>query len=450
MIASVGGSGVATCKAVPLAAGHPVAVASSRGGNAARRRRIQACSRSSAAQQPRSNRGAAVAAAAQPPNIDLDALLGELETPEIDADLATLQAEQGAVFDDAGVVVHYKNDSRAMHALEHTAVVADRSHCGRLRLSGEGRLAFLHGQSTADIQALQPGSGCDTVFVTAQARTLDLATVLAQGSGLLVLVSPGMKQQLAERLDKYIFPGDQVQLADVSAKTCMFSLLGPQADAVMQQLQAAGICGAPYGTHTLLSYQGKPVIVMAGGGLPGPGYTFIVDESVATDVWRALTSQEGVHNLNAVKQQLWGLDMEAPCVVGDAVAAPDGTKLGRVTSYIDTPSGQHRALAYLKCKVQGQQLDLEGLRVTVNGARGTVVAAPFLSRAFPEQQAAEAAGGATGGSGGAAASGPSDAELAAQRAQQEKEAAEERRRAEKMAAMQARLAAFQAQQQQDQ
>lgn len=46
-----------------------------------------------------------------------------------------------------------------------------------------------------------------------------------------------------------------------------------------------------------------------------------------------------VHNLNAVKQQLWGLDMEAPCLVGDAVEAPDGTKLGKVTSYIDTPSG---------------------------------------------------------------------------------------------------------------
>lgn len=48
------------------------------------------------------------------------------------------------------------------------------------------------------------------VFVNAQARTIDLATVLAQGSGLLVLVSPGMKQQLAQRLDKHIFPGDQV------------------------------------------------------------------------------------------------------------------------------------------------------------------------------------------------------------------------------------------------
>ena len=100
-------------------------------------------------------------------------------------------------------------------------------------------------------------------------------------------------------------------------------------------------------------------------------------------------------------------------------------------------AGQHRALAYLKCRVKGQQLDLEGLQVAVNGARGTVVAPPFLSRGFPEQQAGAAEGGAAGG--------PSEAELAAQR---EKEAAEEQRRAEKLAAMQARLAAFQAAQQQ--
>lgn len=33
------------------------------------------------------------------------------------------------------------------------------------------------------------------------------------------------------------------------------------------------------------------MIVAAGGGLPGPGYTFIADESVATDLWRVLTAQ---------------------------------------------------------------------------------------------------------------------------------------------------------------
>jgi folate-binding Fe-S cluster repair protein YgfZ len=47
------------------------------------------------------------------------------------------------------------------------------------------------------------------VFVTAQARTLDLATVYAQGSGLLIVTSPGMREKLRQRLDKYIFPADQ-------------------------------------------------------------------------------------------------------------------------------------------------------------------------------------------------------------------------------------------------
>jgi len=46
-------------------------------------------------------------------------------------------------------------------------------------------------------------------FVTAQARTIDLATVYAQPSGVMVLVSPGMKQQLMQRLDKHLFPTDK-------------------------------------------------------------------------------------------------------------------------------------------------------------------------------------------------------------------------------------------------
>lgn len=61
------------------------------------------------------------------------------------------------------VHVHFELGPSFLLCLVIAAVVADRSHWGRLRLSGEGRLAFLHGQSTADIQALQPGSGCDTV-----------------------------------------------------------------------------------------------------------------------------------------------------------------------------------------------------------------------------------------------------------------------------------------------
>ncbi len=47
--------------------------------------------------------------------------------------------------------------------------------------------------------------------MTAQARTLDLATCLVQETGVLVLVSPGMRQPLLERLNKFVLYGDRVR-----------------------------------------------------------------------------------------------------------------------------------------------------------------------------------------------------------------------------------------------
>jgi folate-binding Fe-S cluster repair protein YgfZ len=50
------------------------------------------------------------------------------------------------------------------------------------------------------------------VFVTATARTLDLASAYVMPNQVLLSVSPSMKQPLLERMDKYIFPGDNVQV----------------------------------------------------------------------------------------------------------------------------------------------------------------------------------------------------------------------------------------------
>ena len=48
------------------------------------------------------------------------------------------------------------------------------------------------------------------VFVTAQGRCLELAKCLVQGSGVLVIVSPGSGAALAARLNKYVLYGDEV------------------------------------------------------------------------------------------------------------------------------------------------------------------------------------------------------------------------------------------------
>jgi folate-binding Fe-S cluster repair protein YgfZ len=57
------------------------------------------------------------------------------------------------------------------------------------------------------------------VFVTPTARILDTAVVLAQEKGALAIVSPGMAAGLQQRLQKYIFPMDKVEVKDISQDT---------------------------------------------------------------------------------------------------------------------------------------------------------------------------------------------------------------------------------------
>ncbi len=62
-----------------------------------------------------------------------------------------------------GVAQTFGNPRQAVAALESGVVLVDRSHWGRIRVAGEGRMNFLHSQSTNDFKRLSPGQGCDTV-----------------------------------------------------------------------------------------------------------------------------------------------------------------------------------------------------------------------------------------------------------------------------------------------
>lgn len=54
-----------------------------------------------------------------------------------------------------------------------------------------------------------------------------------------------------------------------------------------------------------------------------------------------------------------------------------------MTSVTQSASNAWFALAYLRCKSQGQHQNLEGLSVQIGSAQGIVVAIPFATRSFP-------------------------------------------------------------------
>ena len=348
--------------------------------------------------------------------------------------LQDVQATAGAKFEaiaDTTVPVSFGNDSAAIVAAREGVALCDRSHWGRIRVSDDDRLRFLHNQSTNDFQRLKPGQGCDTVMVTSTARTIDLVTAYVMEDAVLLLVSPNRLRHLMDWLDRYIFFADKVQLTDVTSETATFSVIGPASDALLEQLGASAIINQPYATHQLVQLGGCQVRVAVGSGLATPGYTLIVAASDAATVWSNILQagavplgdrvweqlrieqgrpapdyeltedynpleaglwqtisfekgcyigQETIARLNTykgVKQQLWGVRLNAPAEPGSVITVGD-EKVGNLTSYTDTDRGS-LGLGYVRTKAGGA-----GLKVQVGESEGELVDVPFLTHGYLE------------------------------------------------------------------
>ncbi len=323
-----------------------------------------------------------------------------------------------------------------LQEIVQTPALFDRGHWGRIRLTGADRARFLHNQTTNDIEQLSAGEGCHTVFVTSTGRTIDLATVYAFDESLLVVVSPGMSQQLYDWMDRYIFFSDKVTLSDESEKTFIFTVLGAEADLVMQQIGADDAVGKPDFSHVELSLpEIGEITVATGSELSVNGYTVLGKKEQAdavwhrllaagakaatTDQWEALRIQQGrpaagqeltdddnpleaglwhgisfekgcyigqetiarLNTYKGVKKRLWGLKLSAPVAVDSAILVADA-KVGKVTSVVSAGEGA-LGLGYVRTKAGG-----EGLSVVVETAEsktvdGEAIALPFISHDYP-------------------------------------------------------------------
>jgi tRNA-modifying protein YgfZ len=340
-------------------------------------------------------------------------------------ELRKVQESAGGVFDESGVVLGFNNDHEALEAVKDGIAICDRSHWGLIRITGADRLRYLHNQSTNDFEKLKPGQGCDTVFVTSTARTLDLATAYVTEDAVLVLVSPNRREQLLTWLDRFIFPFDKVELTDISSESTIFSLIGEKSESLLSNLLTEPISLDNLGDNILVNIADVPVRLSFGSGLATPGYTLIISNDQAATVWTQLITQgaipfgdrlwsslriqqgrplaeheltedynpleaglwqtisfekgcyigqETIARLNTykgIKQKLWGIKLSQAVTPATPITL-DSTKIGILTSYTDTPTGSY-GLGYVRTKAGGA-----GLQVQVGEATGELVAVPFI------------------------------------------------------------------------
>jgi tRNA-modifying protein YgfZ len=333
-----------------------------------------------------------------------------------------------ASFDPSGIPISFGNDAEGLAAVASGVALYDASHWGRLEMSDTDRLTFLHNQSTNTFKLRQPGEGCDTVFLTSTARTIDLATAYILPESILLTLSPGMVETVMKFLDRYIFFADKVKLTNLTEQTVMFRLIGASSDELIQKIGAADLVGKPYGTHQTIAIADHEVRVAVGSGLNSPGYTIVANAAAAVEIWQKLVDlqavpigetvweqlrvqqgrpmpgqeltedynpleaglwstisfdkgcyigQETIARLdtyNGVKQNLWGFQTAQAVEPGAAVMLGED-KVGQVTSVVKTASA-YEGMVYVRSKAGGA-----GLEVTIENQPTALKALPFLSYA---------------------------------------------------------------------
>jgi folate-binding protein YgfZ len=123
----------------------------------------------------------------------------------------------------------------AYDAARRRAAFLDRSHRGRIVVSGTERASYLQGLFTNDIVALKAGQGCYTAYLTAQGRMIADLYAYELGDVMLLTMTGGVKDGVMAKLDQFIFSED-VQLGDVTGTFAQIAIVGPDAAPVVASI----------------------------------------------------------------------------------------------------------------------------------------------------------------------------------------------------------------------
>jgi folate-binding protein YgfZ len=315
-----------------------------------------------------------------------------------------------------GVVAIARASDDEYRALTAGCGVLDRSERGKLALTGADARAFLNGQITNDVEALEPGHGCYAALLTHKGKMLADLRVLWTGEELLLDTERSALQNLFDAIRRFKI-GYDVELHKRTLERGLLSLIGPRARAVAGaetlpetehahcRLDIAGVpavaIATPVGIDLLcesaVTQQLQAAIVAAGAVPVGesaaevarvecgvPRYGIDLDDTVIPQEAglneRAVSftkgcyvGQETVARLfykGKPNRHLRGLRLSEPVAPG-APLALEGRQVGKLTSVAISPRLGPVGLALVRREAA------PGAVVHAGAARGEVVELPF-------------------------------------------------------------------------
>src|SRR4051794_24004685 len=188
------------------------------------------------------------------------------------------------------------HDSAAAYAAARSgAALIDRSHLGRIVVSGSERASYLQGLLTNDIVALKPGHGCYAAYLTAQGRMIADLHVYELGDVVLLTMSGEVKDTVMSKLDQFIFAED-VQLGDTTGTFAQIAIVGPRSaqavERIVSGVSQAALDALPDHGNLRAQFASGAAIVLRIDDAGEPGFELVVEQSRAAELRAALVATD--------------------------------------------------------------------------------------------------------------------------------------------------------------
>lgn len=184
------------------------------------------------------------------------------------------------------VPAHY-GDVVAEHQAAGGAVgVIDRSHVGKVTVSGRDRQAFLQGMLSNEVKGLLPGQGTAAAFLDAHGKVMALLHVLACEDRVLLELPPGLTAKTLALIDRYLI-SEKAYFEAADESFVVLAVEGAGAPVLLASLAGRSLELAPH-QHVEVAIAGAPVRVVRRSETDGAGFQCWTPPFHGAALWRAL------------------------------------------------------------------------------------------------------------------------------------------------------------------
>jgi len=196
-----------------------------------------------------------------------------------------------AAFAGYNMPISYSGINDEHHAVRNNAGVFDVSHMGEFILKGEQALDLIQRVSTNDASVLENGQAQYSCMTNENAGIVDdmLVYCVEKNKVYMLVVNASNIEKDWEWIQQ--FNQGNVEMHNISDKTCLLAVQGPNACKILQPLTSMNIVDLKYYTFVKGVFAGVENVLVSATGYTGAGGVEIYFENKGDDaikIWNAI------------------------------------------------------------------------------------------------------------------------------------------------------------------